>query len=179
MFSYESKYTTTVPKLHIIVGGNGQGKSTLVRKILDGVPNKDLILLLDVQKDKVFEGLPKFWTRDIDEFKKEVLISQDRIIVFEEASIFFGNRGYDRELVKAMIDRRHRGEVGNYIIMVFHSLRKVPLYIADIADYITILKTNDSIKLVEEKFQNEEITQAFEEVQNGPKFSAKTVRLYG
>ena len=89
-------------------------------------------------------------------------------IVFEEATIFFSNRGRSEEVIDLLVRKRH---TNNIIILLFHSIRSVPNYIFELIDYIILFKTNDNEKLIHDKFKdNEQLIEFYNAVNQSDNF---------
>jgi len=163
-------------KAHIFVGGTGTGKTTDVKKLVSEFKGKGAsnsqIMIYDVNKE-YFKNykLPAF-----ADFTKEAQKSVGKLIVFEEATIFLSNRGTSDEVRDVLVRKRH---TNCYIVFVFHSLRAVPRWLFDLSNYITIHKTNDSPKKIEQRFEHEALTDAFNEVRDHEnKFYSKKIDIY-
>jgi ABC-type sugar transport system ATPase subunit len=148
-------------KLDIIVGGTGTGKTTEVKRKLSLVPNKRALLIYDVNKE--YTEFYDYELIDFIEFTEKLKNVKKSVIVFEEATIFLGNKQVSKQIIELIVRKRH---TGNYIIMVFHSLRAIPNYIYDIANYLTLFKTNDAVNRIDQKFKDDNIISAFNEVKN-------------
>lgn len=160
-------------KGHIIVGGTGRGKTTFVKKMLSQV-DKSRIEIYDVNNEYK-EFYDKDFT-DFETFMNRVKDLKNKIVVFEEATIFFNNRGCDKILTDMLVRKRH---TNNYVVLNFHSIRAIPKYVYDLVNYVTIFKTNDSLKKVEESFDLEIFTNTFKEVKDSQNFHYhKTISLY-
>ena len=62
------------------------------------------------------------------------------MVVFEEATIFFGSKGRNEKMIELLVRSRHSQ---NTIILVFHSLRALPDYIYELINFIVLFKTQD------------------------------------
>ena len=149
-------------KTIIVVGGKGTGKTTFVKERIKNVP-KNLLLIHDPNKEYTeFYNEPFL---SANEFVNKASKTTNTVIVLEEATIFFSNRGNDQKLTEILVRTRH---TNNTVFLNFHSLRAVPRYIYDLCNYIVVHKTNDSEKLVESKFTDQNLTDIFLEARNSP-----------
>ncbi len=130
-----------------VIGGTGQGKSTFIKEVLlSNMAGRKLIY--DVNNEyKTGKALPS-----IVDFLKTAKTAIKTCIVFEEATIFFSNRGFNDELLDILVRKRH---TQNVIILVFHSLRAAPKYVLDMVDTIVLFKTKDLQNEVMIKFRGE------------------------
>jgi len=155
--------------IHIIVGMTGTGKTTHVKSLIKSLDiNK--VLIYDTNREYLLENnLPDF----ID-FLQMLINARNKVVIIEDATIFLKKRGYTAEIEKSMVQRRH---TSNYIFLLFHSINKIPSYIIELANIITIFKTGDKIDNVI-KLDNEIILNTFIEVNQHPdKYFYKTIIL--
>lgn len=142
--------------VHIVCGGTGSGKTSYIKNIIEG---KNNVLIYDVNAEYFKNSsLPT-----ISDFLNKAVNSRQKIIVFEESTIYFNHRNNSEKLTEFLVRKRH---FGNYNILVFHSLRSIPLHILDFTDYITLFKTSDNIQLIKEKFKYMNVLESFELIQN-------------
>ena len=149
-------------KTFLIIGHTGRGKSTKVKEILAGLYCDKLIYDVNNEHNtgKPLPGIGDFLTLA----KKKV----NTAIVFEEATIFFSNRGRSEEVIDLLVRKRH---TNNIIILLFHSIRSVPNYIFELIDYIILFKTNDNEKLIHDKFKdNEQLIEFYNAVNQSDNF---------
>lgn len=142
----------------LFVGGTGTGKSTLVKERLKNV-HKGCLHIYDINNEYgkfIDVPLPSFV-----KFSTQATKLNDAIIVYEEATIFLSNKGSDAQVREILVRKRH---TNNTIFFIFHSLRSVPKWVFDLSNYVVLLKTNDSIDIVEKRFDHEVLTNAFIEV---------------
>lgn len=132
-------------KAIIIVGATGSGKSTLIKKLLAPV-DVNRLFVYDVNAE-YFKNEP---LPDIDDFLLQVKNVEESVIVFEEATVFFSNRGSNKAMRRLLVGKRH---ARNVIILVFHSIRAIPFYIFDLVNYVAVFRTNDEEKIVRERFE--------------------------
>lgn len=146
-------------KVTVIAGGKGTGKTKLVRERLMKVHPKS-ILINDVNNE--YSDILKTSYIPVKEFTALASSAENAVVVFEEATIFFSNRGGQSEKMKELLVRSRHTK--NMIFLVFHSLRSVPKDIYDLINYMIIFKTNDNLKIIEKKFEVPELTQCVERV---------------
>lgn len=146
-------------KVYVIVGRKKAGKTTkaldIVRRI--GAP----VLVYDTQGQWTNAAPPT-----MDKFLDMVQAARGRVVVFEEAGIFFANTGRSERLVYILTSSRHHR---NVTLFLFHSLRQVPLYVLDLADRFVLFKTNDTPRKVLDKFRGmDHVLDAWESVNADP-----------
>ncbi len=145
-------------KCHIVVGATGTGKTTYVKDNLSKVPNKDSIIVYDVNNE--YSEFYDYEFIDYKTFLKNLTTVKNSVVVLEESTIFLGVRGDIEDIRNILVRKRH---TKNYIFLCFHSLRSVPRYIYDMADYITVFKTNDTEKRVSQTFEDDRLTDIVRE----------------
>lgn len=133
-------------KLYINIGATKTGKTFLTKKMLDRF-NINNIHVYDVNNE--YQEYYKKSFVKFDEFLNKVKTLTDSVIVFEEATIFFTHKNCNATITDLCVRKRH---ARNHIILNFHSLRKVPAYVYDFADYVILKKTNDLDSFVKSKF---------------------------
>lgn len=132
-------------KVNLIVGQRGSGKSTFNKKIVQHLP-RERLRIHDIQG----EYFPGEALTPVKEFIEQVQTCRNCVILFEEATIFFPNRGYDKGMVELLVSARHRG---NIINLVYHSITAIPEYIYNLADYIVLFETKDKIHKIELNYE--------------------------
>lgn len=132
-------------KAIIIVGATGSGKSTLVKRLIAPV-DVNRLFVYDVNR----EYFPREPLPDFDQFLIGATKRRESVLVFEEATIFFSNRGNDKRMRQLLVGKRH---AGNVIILLFHSIRSIPYYIFDLVNAVIVFNTNDDEPIVKEKYQ--------------------------
>lgn len=155
------------------VGATGTGKTTRVKNILSKVKNRKKYIY-DINNEygnfNEFQNLPT-----LQEFESKIIDIKNSVIVIEEATIFFSNRGYSNSLVNALVRKRH---TKNLFILNFHSINDVPLYVSKLADYVLLSKTFDNDKTVEKKFNREIVVNSFKRVKSNPsRFYSEEIKL--
>lgn len=112
----------------------------------------------------------------------EKRIGQPSTFVFEEATGMIGHehpRSKNGErLVSHLIGRRHRRHVN---VLVFHSLRSVPVWVMDFCDELVIGKTADRPTMIDAKFKGwTTITDALRRANAHPSpFHFEEVSIFG
>lgn len=136
-------------KAIIIVGATGSGKTTICKRLLANV-HESRLLIFDVNNEYADYLPDDYELPDIDVFLDMADNARGRFILFEEATVFFSNRGNNAKMRKILVAKRHNE---NIIVLNFHSIRAIPHYIYDLVNYVFVLKTNDSETLVRTKHE--------------------------
>lgn len=148
---------TDISKVIIIVGRRRAGKTTTTKRLIKNV-HRGALLLHDVSHQ--YGDIYKEDILPFDEFKKKAIRVSKGVVVFEEASITIGHAKQE-DIIQLIATCRFKE---TSVIMVFHSLRLVPRYCYDMADILIMHKTKDNAKLVNEKFEDEEMTKVWTRV---------------
>ena len=138
----------------INVGGTGSGKTTNTKSILSTL-NRMPKFIYDVNNEyNTGQPLVNFET-----FLAQANNKKCTVIVFEEATIFFSHSSAGKDIKELLVRKRHSK---NIIVLNFHSLRQVPLFILDFTDFIYLFNTKDNPANIEAKFKDyPEIYSAF------------------
>ena len=158
---------------HIIVGATNTGKTSLVKRLLKKA-NKKAFFIYDVNNEyKEFFNYPLM---NINTFIYKANFINRGIIIIEEATIFFSNRGSNNLLKELLVRKRH---TKNHIILIFHSVRSIPRYVYELANYITIFKTNDSPEMSAKELKDERIEKIMSIVkQSKNQHFSQTLKIY-
>jgi len=145
---------------HLVVGATGTGKTTFVYSLLQDI-NKNNIYVYDINNeyrqyyDEPFEDFKEF----INSLKKV----ENKVLVFEEATIFFDCHATSEVLLDLLVRKRH---TQNYIIMFFHSLSAVPRYVLRLSNTLTLFKTLDTQNDIKSKYGESNITELFYDIKD-------------
>lgn len=154
----------------IIAGYQGAGKTLLAKSIIEPV-HEDRLRILDINdeygefgkgivKDK--EGEPDFET-----YSQMMIRDRQKIFLTEDATTIFPHRGYDLNLVRAIIKKRHSQ---NVYLFLFHSLRVVPRDVFEYSDELWLLKTADTDDSIASKYKGTGVQELLEEVRKLPEY---------
>lgn len=155
-------------KIIFIVGGRGTGKTTELRGYTEKT-HPDALLLYDAGGNhKDYYKRPLL---EIDEFVTACRKIENGVMAFEEATIFFRHSPM-KDVVDFCVKSRYRQ---NTIFFVFHSLRSIPFYIYELADFIILFKTKDTEKIVRERFDDDDLINVFNRVNASPDLHAKEI----
>ena len=152
-------------KAIIIVGNTGRGKTTSALKALKKAKiEKREIFVFDPNND-----YKEFYNKsfvDENDFCENVKDKENAFILFEEATIFFSNKGSNKILTSLLVRKRHQN---NTVVLLFHSLRSIPVYIFELSNYLILYKTADRENLIEKKFDAfPEIIEGFKKLKSIP-----------
>lgn len=133
--------------VYIICGFPEAGKSYFARSLLLKLKPQNVIVF-DVNnewgpKGKYYLGAgSRACYPDLDTFLPIVKKSTKKVILIEDATAHLSNRGYSEELAKMIVARRHSF---NTYILLYHSIRAIPLYIRDVTTTVFLKKTADHV----------------------------------
>jgi hypothetical protein len=161
-------------KSHIVVGATDTGKSHFIKKLLKKVPNKQALLIYDIEGE--YEDFYPYQLEEFNVFVEKVSKYENAVIVFEEASAFLSNRGDNMLVRKILVQKKH---AKNYIILTFHSVRMIPRFIYELSNYITIFKTNDAPDMTAKELKDHRLEDIMTRVKNhkNPHYN-ETLKIY-
>lgn len=149
-------------KAILLIGMTGEGKSTYLKKLIktSGRP----LLIYDVNNEHgTNKPLPSF-----EQFLMTATKVKNHLIAFEEATIFFSSKSSNNEMRELLIRKRH---TNNLLVLLFHSIRSVPIDIFDFINYYVLFKTNDREAYISQKYRDAQILDDFNTLKNRPKHS--------
>lgn len=157
--------------LILMIGHTGQGKTT---KATELIKNKRQYIF-DVNNE--FRHLPidtgamypQMRNTDLD-LKRFVSICEkinNTNVLIEDATGFLRGKQSDT-FSRLLVKKRHQRN--NYIIL-FHSINRVPPELMEMSNFIYLFKTNDNFKIIDTKFKNQSLNNAFLRLQKMPKYS--------
>lgn len=162
--------------LFTVIGHTGQGKSTWVRKFIQGT-NQYVFDVNNEYKDLPDDRVLSSRMRNTDLDMKKFILNCSRLtntnVVFEDATGFLRGR-QSPEFSRLLVKKRH--QQNNYILL-FHSINRVPPEIMEMSNVIILFKTNDNPSQVQQKFDNPVLLKAFTELQQLPQYSYKQLKL--
>lgn len=149
-------------RAYAIIGRPGAGKTTIARRMARAIGAP--LLVFDTNAEWGGGPLP-----DMDTFIEAAGRARGRLVIFEDATVFFTHARH-QGLTRLLIGKRH---AGNVYLLLFHSLRQVPLYVLDMLNGIVVLKTNDQPDKVAKRFEGfPHVVAAFEAVRRSPSLHA-------
>lgn len=159
----------------LVVGSPKVGKTTYISELVKKYRKK--VLIIDINSEKLYKDYPVITpeqirthtegvARIINEDHKTVLSLIDRyfyngLVVFEDATVY-AMKATENPVKNLLVNYRHRNR--DYIF-TFHSLRRIPPFIFEMANYITLFRTAENV--VESKGKIPEfpvVAKAFEAV---------------
>lgn len=153
----------------IVCGGTGSGKTSFIKSMLKEAKGHKLIY--DVNNEYK-NGL----MMEMDKFLSIAKSVRDHFIVFEEATIFFSNKGDNKDIAHLLVTKRHRN---NKIVFVFHNLQAIPKNILAICDLMVLFNTSDNVMIVEKNYgSTPNIANAYFDLKNvNKKYDKRYIRL--
>ena len=151
-------------KVILIIGKKRAGKTTLASTLIKKLARPNTYIY-DINNEYTTKfGIPNSYKGPIneDEFLKEVQFKKNSMLVFEEASIYLGTHGQEKILKDIISRSRH---TNNVILLIFHSIAFVPVYIFSFSDYVGLFKTNDFRASLDNKIRkNENLISIYDRV---------------
>ena len=158
-------------KAIIFIGATGEGKTTGALNLIKKSGNNN-IFVFDYRGESAYDELAtdlnaprcKFTGKPTD-YLEIARRKPNTWLLIEEATIFFNGRSTE-ELREILVSKRHRG---HNIIFLFHTIGTVPPFILDMADYICLYRTGDTLATVKKK--RDKLIPYFVKLQRMPKYS--------
>lgn len=130
-------------KCYALVGAKKSGKTTLAKRIVSSIPAPSIVFDKNNEWGRPLVSMPDFIAK--------ARAVRGHVIVWEDATIFFSTSGRNEGLLDVLVAARH---TRNTSLLLFHSLRSVPLYVLDHLDGIFLLPTRDLPAKVEKRFED-------------------------
>ncbi len=147
----------------VFVGSPDRGKSFACKNFLKKISYRENYIY-DINNEYEFKNEFSPFT-NMEDFLETIEDVEDSNIVFEEASAFFSSQGSTNKNVINQLCRRFHTR--NFNILVFHSLRKIPIDILDYIDIMYIFRTEDLPQNVYKRFGSvPRIIKMYEDVYN-------------
>ena len=126
----------------IFIAEMGRGKTTYIRRLVEG--NKKKRLVADVRREYPITYGRRYVEsmEDYKDFMWEAEHTTNANIIIEEGTAFFN--GYNEiDLLRFTTGIRHNRCIGYF---AFHAIRKTPQTLVDLARYIVLFETGESLK---------------------------------
>lgn len=164
--------------INLVVGAPGHGKTTKILELLKRYPRK--ILIYDINKEKAYSDFPLIELKDIRfhshgiarVFTPDTRALVDAIdkhyynglVVFEDATKYLPS-GVANVFSWRSIFTNYRHRNRDYIF-TFHSLNRIPPFVYEMSNYITLFKTKEQFDGSLKKVPNFSVVQtAYNKVQ--------------
>lgn len=159
-------------KVFTIAGARETGKTTIAKKLIEKTnscvvfdANKNYPELTLVTMDKIKSGKKQRIISDQFELFMKVTSQLKNIsVVFEEATIFFGQRTSEENFKRLVISCRHSNVV---LIFIFHSIMDIPKFVLRQTDYLYLKKTGDMDNDIKYT-RNQNVYDAWKRIMNSP-----------
>jgi SpoVK/Ycf46/Vps4 family AAA+-type ATPase len=119
-------------KIVIVTGNSGTGKTTWAKKFI--IQNKTIFF--DINGEYTNYGECFFNTANLLTRLKKV---RNKVVIIDEATAFFSNRGYSEELNELLQLRRHNK---HFFIFIYHSIYFIPKYLRNYINYLVCFQQN-------------------------------------
>lgn len=138
------------------VASKKKGKTTKTKQLLNS--NNLPKFIYDVNKEYKEFGKGAVFM-DFEQFLKEATKKVGHAIVFEEAFIFLSHHSQQKEMKELLVRTRH---TKNFIILNFHAVHQIPMWVLDFVNFLIIGKTNDKLKWMLSNYSDTEILEAWQ-----------------
>jgi hypothetical protein len=131
----------------LFIGKMGRGKTPYIKRLVENNNLKRLVA--DVRKEYPITYTRRFIDskEDYEEFMWEAEHTKNSNIIIEEGTAFFN--GYNEmDLLRFATGIQHNHCIGYF---AFHAIRKTPQTLIDLARYIVLFETGESIKNIIKK----------------------------
>lgn len=164
--------------LFLIIGHTGQGKTTLVKKMIEGKRS----YVFDINNeypnhvpDRIRTPKIRHINGDADQFTEKIknLKLTGYNIVFEDSTGYLRGR-QSAPFIRQIVNKRH---TKNNYFLLFHSLNRIPPELMELCNFIYLFKTIDNKERVEQKFHDERLLLAMDKVKAAPKFCYAKIKM--
>ncbi|KAB2814569.1 hypothetical protein [Phaeocystidibacter luteus] len=150
----------------VLLGTNGTGKSTVLRKILDAHQGRALVIpanqhektfsdlpLITLDQVATFEGKAKYMCYKREDFDELVPHLSNMLLISDDFRNWLSGYSPTDRVRKFFIDRRH---INVDIYFAAHGFSQVPVEIFTWIDVFFLFRTRDSIKRGKDRLMNPE-----------------------
>lgn len=141
------------------VAAKKKGKTTLTKGYLNNHNGAKFIYDVNAEYKEFGSGavFPKW-----KDFLEQAAKKTDTAIVFEEAFIFLKHQAQEEHMKELLVRTRH---TRNLIILNFHAIHQIPMWVMDFVNYFVVGKTNDRPKWMLTNYRETDIYDAWNEAQ--------------
>lgn len=139
-------------KIIIVVGDFGAGKTTMLKTQFLKPSKKEKLIYALIKKD--LGDYP--YERDFKEYINIGVTKANTLFVIDEASTAIPNKqpepskkDFDNKLITWFLNAR---KCNNYIFIVYHTLREIPIWLISYSDYFLRFRTNDLLQHQRNRF---------------------------
>lgn len=151
-------------KIIVVVGRRGTGKTTFAKKLIKVSPMKALVLdtfdhpdyrqLTQLQPDQLGRwkgGNVRLFTGDPLENCQLIFdLVSNSLVIFEDARRYI-EPTIQKPIRQGIVEHRNRN---NDLVFMFHNLKDVPSYLCSMYNSLVLFKTNDNVKVRQDKYSN-------------------------
>ncbi len=166
---------TRLNKIVCIVGGKGSGKTTLALKLLQRSPKKTLIVdtldhpayrqypVVSIERLKYWKnGTYRIFHGDTNEILTEINTNVWNANIILEDAFKYLPFGLSKDQIRLFSDSKQHNQD---IIVMFHAIKQIPVYLCSVMDQLVILKTKERLAASSNKFYNwDEIREVHQRV---------------
>lgn len=178
-------------KVILLAGNRGRGKTDFAKSVLDQSPLPKVLVVDTFDSDswqnmqthdhpdwagrnipivhptklhllKNRKGIFRTFSSDVSLLKELIEKHiQNTFVIFEDATKYVNAR-LSEEMRKFVYDTKQKNVDA---LFIFHALASIPPELVRVSDILTLFKTGDSLRKIEQKYDNPEVAMLFKHVQ--------------
>ena len=120
------------PKIFIIIGGRGSGKTYFLEHLL----NPSNTVVFELAKTDRWQGFTKYFFEDYLTGKVNIKDIANKKVVFEDATSYISSNMKNTLKTLTVYSK----QVGSDVYLIFHSINIVPPFLWNLVNYIVMFK---------------------------------------
>lgn len=158
------------PKVFIIVGGRGTGKTYYLENTL----KMSNTVIVELVKTNRFQGFDKVFYEDFENNMINYKAIANKKIVFEDATAYVSS-SMKNTLKKLIVFSK---QIGSDVFIVFHSINVIPPFLWNLFNYLIMFKCPKPRETATNKEYFQELLKTWQVLERGKKYQFKVIESF-